>query len=112
MGSASEVEHHLLLARDLGFLGARTHERLTAHRAVMPAVFEGSRPRDGRPEVADVGVADPGELEPPRARSPPPCDVGTTRRISPTLRGISPTLREKARRMRVPEPTHQKLKTS
>ncbi len=28
MGSASEVEYHLLLARDLGFLDTKTHQRL------------------------------------------------------------------------------------
>ena len=28
MGSASEVEYHLLLARDLGLLGAEAHEQL------------------------------------------------------------------------------------
>ena len=30
MGSASEVEHHLLLARDLGFLGMDAHDYLHA----------------------------------------------------------------------------------
>jgi four helix bundle protein len=29
MGSASELEYHLLLARDLGFLGAQDHEELS-----------------------------------------------------------------------------------
>ncbi len=29
MGSASELEYHLLLARDLGFLGIRTYENLS-----------------------------------------------------------------------------------
>ena len=29
-GSASEVEYQLLLARDLGYLDAASHERLTA----------------------------------------------------------------------------------
>jgi four helix bundle protein len=30
MGSAGEVEYHLLLARDLGFLGMDAHDRLHA----------------------------------------------------------------------------------
>jgi four helix bundle protein len=30
MGSASEVEYHLLLAKDLGYLQAAMHERLEA----------------------------------------------------------------------------------
>jgi four helix bundle protein len=29
MGSASELEYHLLLARDLGYLGDRDHRRLS-----------------------------------------------------------------------------------
>ena len=31
MGSASELEYHLLLAHDLGFLGGSAHERFEAH---------------------------------------------------------------------------------
>ncbi len=30
LGSASELEYHLLLSRDLSYLGADTHEELTA----------------------------------------------------------------------------------
>ncbi len=50
MGSASEVEYHLLLARDLGFLGAGTHEHLheqTTEVKRMLASFLGKLRADG-----------------------------------------------------------------
>ncbi len=57
MGSASELEYHLLLARDLKLLGADDHERLSADvvdtkrmltafiRAVKPAQFATKPPK-------------------------------------------------------------------
>src|ERR1700694_4365732 len=57
MGSASELEYHLLLARDLKLLGVEDHERLSADvvdikrmltafiRAVKPGQFDKKSPK-------------------------------------------------------------------
>jgi four helix bundle protein len=41
MGSASELEHHLLLARDLGLLDDQQHEHLSAQVIAVKRMLTG-----------------------------------------------------------------------
>ena len=60
IGSSTELEYHLLLARDLGQIGAKDYDRLSANTVEVRRMLFGLRKaiRDGKPkEPARLAVA-------------------------------------------------------
>ena len=53
LGSASELEYHVLIARDLGFIDVKAHERITAGVLEVKRMLTGLRRRVRTPTQTD-----------------------------------------------------------